>query len=239
MRPGPPTPEEIEFDIANDRYVIRRRDGIYTCGFQHMLEETIELARRLGEEIPELVLGTKDVPILNYQLQDIIVNEHLNLGTWFHPGTPKKVQRHLEWLRVRGKQTRLWFGDPAAGTVWCTDNGVAGYVDRNVGALQKPLMQDLGGRNYRIVPDKVLAIAFWDRPVQQVQNPATDPPLEFLYRHEKFVMPEMKIRRLDFGFAVEVEGKELAAFGTSISAITWQLFQEGKVPYFKAADRLR
>lgn len=239
MTPGPPTPDEIEFDIANDRYVIRRRDGLFTCGFQHMLVETVELARRLGEEIPELVLGSKEVPILNYQLQDLVINERLNLGTWFNVGTPKEVQRSLERLRVSSKQSRLWLGDPETGVIWWTDNGVAGYVDRNVGALQKPLMQDLGGQNYRIVPDKVLAIAFWDRPVQQVQNPATDPPLEFLYRHEKFVMPEMKIRRLDFGFSVEVGDKELAAFGTSISAITWQLFQEGKVPYFKAADRLR
>lgn len=227
-RPCPPSLSDIVCDAVARRYYIQRPEGVYIRGFQHLREETIELARRLGEAEPDLPEGSPELPVRLYQLMDIILDENLNLGTWYHPGTPRPLQHCLERLRCRATPCRVWVGDQETGRIWWTDQGVTGHLDRTIGPLQKPIMMGPDNSVLPLMSEHILAVATW-----------VDTKREFVYQADKFALPAFRQQPVPGGVAVMVGEEELGVFYNSIDAELWCMFQEGQTQFLKFVPRIK
>jgi len=210
----------ITINAKQQLYVIPCGDGYSTRGFKNVFREAEALASRLNR--PELTpikseFGKLSVIKKHHRLARLALKK--DLGTWFNPDTPLKVQKILETARKKSTQLRLFLGDRDSGKDWLEEFDVLGKIGRSMGALKVPLLinDDIGGP------------AVLDSSIVRIIRVADK---KELYRHPGYSLGSITFIRSankDYPFSVSVNGKIHARFKTEAQSWHWAAFIAGEV----------
>lgn len=190
-------------------YVIPADGGFTGWGFDNALRETQALA--------DTERGALDV--LEKHKALIRLAQGRNIGTWFHPETPRKVRQVLEAARKNGSRLRIFYGNTQTGRDWMEENDVLGTIGRSTGVLKIPLMIADGEHSGPRLLDQCI-----------VRIIRVDDRKE-LYRHRRYHLGRMEIEHeLDppYVATVWVDGKVHARFRTAEAAYHWMAFLAGE-----------
>lgn len=211
---------KININTAQELYVIPAGEG-YSCrGFDSLLIEAQALSEKL--RAPELrpadsERGTIDAWEKHRELIRLAAGR--DIGTWFHPDTPRTVRRILETARKNGSRLRIFYGDLDTGRDWMEENDVLGTIGRSTGILKIPLMIGDGESAGPGLLEHCIVriIRVEDR--------------KELYRHRRYHQGLMTLvhgEHPDFASSVLVDGKVHARFRTPNAAYQWIAFMAGE-----------
>lgn len=169
-------------------FIIPEGDGYTTAGFDYIYKQLGLLAQKLAKFGIELVTRKEDVGTLTqyeqYQEAFRLVGSR-NLGTWFDPDTPKKVQDILEGYRRSRRLIRIFYGDPKSGCDWMQEYDMVGQIGRSTGVMKIPLL----------IPDGEHAgPGLLDACVVCMIDVASR---REIYKHNNFHQPVIEIRSLE------------------------------------------
>lgn len=134
--------KKIELNESQKLYVLYYDEGVSTLGFDVVMDQATEIARRL--ERPEAAPLPEERGTLEaYRKWEALIEEakRVDIGTYFPPSTPKKVEQVLTRAIKRAQDLRIFYGDPETGRDDLSTYGVMGTVGRSCGpALKVPVI---------------------------------------------------------------------------------------------------
>ena len=211
---------DVQINERQRLYVIPAEGG-YSCkGFDVALREAQALADTLGH--PELRPADAErgtLEVLEKHRELIRLAQGQDIGTWFHPETPRKARRILEAARKDGSRLRIFYGDTKTGRDWMEENDVLGTIGRSTGVLKIPLMLAEGEHGGPGLLEHCI-----------VRIIRVDDRRE-LYRHSQYHLGLMEIEHeLDppYVATVRVDGKVHARFRTNQAAYHWMAYMAGE-----------
>lgn len=212
---------QVTANPSSRHFVIPAGPGYSTYGFDNCYRDAKALAQRLGRN--DLAPRQEEIGSLEQyeQYQRLIrLASGCNLGTWFSPDTPQRVQEVLENARLNDIRLRLFYGDDVTGRDWLEENDVVGCIGRSTGTMKVPLLLDnrrsCGGP--AILDNRIVRII------------STSDKRE-LYRHPQYHQADLSIvlnEHPDYAASVTANGETHARFKTVKSAQNWIAFMRGE-----------
>lgn len=181
---------DVTLNQSQQLFVLKSGSSYSCLGFNVVYERACELVKRLakaGERLAtpkETEIGT----LTQYRLYESLMQAYAHLKdkeTWFTEDTPAKVRWEIERYRKSGEAIRVFYGDVVTGRSWMDEYDVIGRVGRSAGPMKSPLLvaegEYAGGC---LLTDCIIRLI-------DVKTG------EDVYRHPKFHVPEMELRKLD------------------------------------------
>lgn len=215
---------DITINEAQRLFVIPCAGG-YTCaGFDYVFRQLRVLAEKLGKyginigPLDPAAIGTTQ-QYHQYQSAVALIGNR-DLGTWFDPDTPRKVETVLETCRKSGERIRIFYGDANTGRDWMEENDVVGRVGRSTGKMKIPLLipdADCGGPG---ILDHCIVRIVDARSRRE------------LYRHPQYHLPALVISESKgakgYTHSVHADGKLQANFKSHAKAAHYVAFIAGE-----------